>query len=247
MLDSLPWWISGLIALLFALIHVCAGKLKFLDTTPRSRWLSLGGGISVAYVFVHVLPDLSAAQREFQYEVSALEALEHHVYLLAMLGMLAFYGLERTAKASRQESQQQGEGDNTQPGVFWLHMVSFSLYNMLIGYLLTHREEVGLRGLILYAIAMAVHFVVNDFSLNEDHKRAYRKLGRWILSGAIVFGWVLGTRITLSQAATASLFGLLAGSIVLNVLKEELPEARESRFFTFALGAVGYAGLLLAL
>jgi hypothetical protein len=34
--------------------------------------------------------------------------------------------------------------------------------------------------------------------------------------------------------------------MVLNVLKEELPEDRDSRFAAFAVGAGGYAALLLA-
>ncbi|NJL21613.1 MAG: hypothetical protein HC895_13625, partial [Leptolyngbyaceae cyanobacterium SM1_3_5] len=45
----------------------------------------------------------------------------------------------------------------------------------------------------------------------------------------------------------AVLFAFLAGGIVLNVLKEELPEDRESHFWSFAIGAIGYAVLLLGL
>lgn len=59
-------------------------------------------------------------------------------------------------------------------------------------------------------------------------------------------GWGLGLAATLSALAVASLFAFLAGGIVLNVLKEELPEERESRFWAFAVGAAGYAALLLA-
>jgi hypothetical protein len=43
------------------------------------------------------------------------------------------------------------------------------------------------------------------------------------------------------------LFAFLAGGVVLNVLKEELPEERESRFWAFALGAASYTALLLVL
>ena len=240
-------WLSGLIALLLALVHVYAGNFKSLKRTPRSRWLSLGSGVSVAYIFVHVLPDLGEAQAEFQSSVEIFDTIEHHIYLLSLAGTLVFYGLERAAKVSRQRSRQEGEGDATQPGVFWLHMASFSLYNALIGYLLLHREEPGLGSLVAYAIAMALHFMVNDYSLSEDHKRAYEHTGRWILSAAIIFGWVIGTQTTVHEVATAVLFAFLAGGIILNVLKEELPQARESRFWTFALGAAGYSVLLLAL
>ena len=245
MTDSWLWEMSGAAALVLALIHIFANRVKVLNRSPRSRWLSLGSGASVAYVFVHVLPDLSIAQENFRERVEILAVLEHHVYLLALAGMLAFYGLERAAKVSRHQNLEEGGDDSTQPGVFWLHMVSFSLYNALIGYLLVHREEPGLWNLIIYATAMALHFLVNDYSLSEDHKHAYQHKGRWVLAAAVILGWVVGTHSEISEAATATLFAFLAGSIILNVLKEELPQARESRFWSFALGAVGYSGLLL--
>jgi zinc transporter ZupT len=47
--------------------------------------------------------------------------------------------------------------------------------------------------------------------------------------------------------AIALLFAFLAGGVILNVLKEELPEERQSRFWAFTLGAGFYAVLLLAL
>jgi hypothetical protein len=37
-----------------------------------------------------------------------------------------------------------------------------------------------------------------------------------------------------------------AGGIILNVMKEEVPQERQSRFLPLALGAFGHAGLLLA-
>ncbi|WP_180381094.1 MULTISPECIES: hypothetical protein [Fischerella] len=45
----------------------------------------------------------------------------------------------------------------------------------------------------------------------------------------------------------ALLFTFLAGGVILNILKEELPEERKSRFWAFALGAGIYTVLLLAL
>ncbi len=40
-------------------------------------------------------------------------------------------------------------------------------------------------------------------------------------------------------------FALLARGVVLNVLREELPEDGESRFSAFAFGSGAYAALLL--
>jgi hypothetical protein len=53
-------------------VHAIGGRLRFLDVIPRSTWLSLAGGISVAYVFVHLLPELAAGPRALG------GPLEHH-------------------------------------------------------------------------------------------------------------------------------------------------------------------------
>lgn len=241
-------FLSGLSAVALVIVHVFSSRLRFLQAAPRSRWLSFGSGVSVAYVFVHILPDLSVAQETLhQSWGEGWTFLEHHVYLLSLAGLVAFYGLERAAKVSRQRNQAAGQGDVTEVEVFWLHMVSFAPYNALIGYLLLHREESGVMSLLLFAVAMGLHFLVNDYGLREHHKKPYDQIGRWILSAAVMTGWAIGSGTQIPQAAIAILFAFLAGGIVLNVLKEELPDERESRFGAFALGATGYTVLLLAL
>ena len=68
--------------------------------------------------------------------------------------------------------------------------------------------------------------------------------GAWVLEGAWV-GWAAGLATELSRAAVGMLFAFLAGGVILNVLKEELPEERQSRFLPFALGAGLYTAVLL--
>lgn len=229
-------------------VHIMAGQLRFLDTVPRSRWLSIAGGVSVAYVFVHILPELSEHQQAFNQanNFNILGYLEHHVYLVALLGLVIFYGLERVAKLSRQRNQKIGKGDATSADVFWLHIASFAVYNALIGYLLLHREEQSAQSLLFYFFALGLHLVVNDQGLREHHKRDYDLLGRWILAAAVFVGFLIGLVIEVNELVLAALFAFVAGGIVLNVLKEELPEERDSRFWAFVLGATVYAALQLA-
>lgn len=232
----------------FILIHLFIAKLRFLSGIPRSRWLSIAGGISVAYVFLHLLPELGEHQEVIAGATDeSLAFLENHVYLIALLGLTVFYGLDRLALISRKRPDEQLRDDTAIPGIFWIHIASFGLYNVLIGYLLLHRETSGIQPLIFFAIAMALHFVVSDYGLREHHPRMYDRFGRWILCGAVVGGWLFGLGTEIGGALIAVLIAFLAGGVILNVLKEELPEERESRFSAFVLGAGAYAVLLLAL
>ncbi len=238
--------LTALLAAGLASVHLFAGRMRFLNVLPRSRWLSAAGGVSVAYVFVHLLPDLAEEQETIREAAGErFSFLDYHVYLVALIGLAVFYGLERVARTSRRRRRSVGKEDSTEAGVFWLHAASFAIYNALIGYLLLHREDPGLWGLILFAFAMGVHFVVNDYGLRENHKGLYDRVGRWVLAAGIFVGWVVGVFSEISEAAIAVLFGFLAGGVIMNVLKEELPEERESRFWAFALGAALYAIVLL--
>ena len=51
----------------------------------------------------------------------------------------------------------------------------------------------------------------------------------------------------LSKPAIAVPTAFLGGGVILNVLKEEVPSERQSRFWAFALGMAGDAVLLLTI
>lgn len=237
-----------LMAVLMALVHIFSASMKFLDTVPRNRFLSLAGGVAVAYVFVHILPELKEHQESFENSghLDILSFTEHHAYLIAMLGLVVFYALERTVKVSRKQRRERDGEDRPSFGVYRVHIFSFVLYNALIGYLLVHRIQESAWNLILFSLAMALHFVVNDHSLRTDHQERYDRRGRWLLTASILIGWGIGMLTEVPELLLASLFAFLSGGILLNVLKEELPEERHSSLSMFLLGTAGYSLLLLA-
>ena len=288
------------------LVHVFAHRLKFLDGTPRSRWLSAAGGISLAYVFLHLLPELAEGQALLAEEGLGLGLVEFEIYGLALIGLLAFYGVERMVQVEngvgrediRREVAEGGprrEATETrQHPSFWLHLTTFTIYNVIIGYLLLHRgAEDGSHGghgeaghgagasadvarggaadgegmaeggaaiseapalsvgdggdlavLATFAIAMALHFLVTDYGLREDFRRGWMRTGRWALSAAVIVGWALGALVTLPEIVILGAIALLGGGVILNVLKEELPEERQSRFGALLAGAAAYTALL---
>lgn len=242
-----------------AAVHLVADRLP-LETSPRSRWLSAAGGAAVAYVFVHLLPDVGEAARTVVETLTVpVTLLERHVYLLALAGFVAFYGLERYATAPRNgggfasRTRAAGDGVANRRGTdergdgnvrFRIHVGSFAAYNALIGYLLVDAEG-SAAGLALYAVAMGLHMLSNDYGLRTQYEFAYHRTGRWLLAGAVLAGAAVGLLFEIHEAVVALLLAFLAGGIVLNVIKEELPEERESRFGAFAVGSGGYAALLL--
>ena len=238
-------------AVVLAAVHLMGGKLRFLAGVPRSRWLSAFAGVSVAYVFVHLLPELADGQEAIDGRGAGDEAgepilgfLEHHVYLAALLGLAIFYGVENHSLASRRKRRDLAGDDRTSDQAFWLSIGSFAVYNAIVGYLLLRGELQELTALVLYTVALAVHFVINDFGLREHHKEAYERVGRWLIAAGVLVGWVLGVATEISERVIALVIAFIGGGVILNVLKEELPGERRAYFLPLAAGAALYTVLL---
>jgi hypothetical protein len=230
---------SFVIGVILTFIHLFSYRLNFIRESLRSKLLSIAGGASVAYIFIHLLPELAEGQQELnKIDVQILIYFKHHVYILSLLGLCLFYGLEYYIKTQKGDATINSRLD------FWLHISSFSIYNFLIGYLLLHREGEGLLSLVFFSAAMGFHILVNDYGLSQHHKHVYKNKGRWILSFSILLGWGMGVVTHISEGFTFAIIAFLAGGIILNVLKEELPEERKSSYWAFLSGAFIFTVML---
>jgi hypothetical protein len=75
---------------------------------------------------------------------------------------------------------------------------------------------------------MAVHSVVVNHALAEEHGEVYRQHGHWLPPLAVLGGWGLGNAVHTGKVAFARRFALLAGGVVITSLKAELPAERQS-------------------
>lgn len=223
-----PAWLAPLLAPLLVLGLAAVHAFGRVRLGRRGR--SAAAGASVAYIFLHLMPEIAAA-----HEARGLDLL---FFALALAGLVAFYGLEHALR--------QHERGHAGVAVFHLHVASFAAYSATIGYLLMHREEEGTAGLLLYAGAMALHFLASDSGLRAGQRAQPAHRARRVLAAAVLLGGALGLVVEAPRAWVDGLFALVAGAVVLNVLKEEVPEDRSSHFGAFALGAAFYGALLVA-
>ena len=236
------------LAIGLALIHAFSSTLNVYTLIPERRWMSFAGGVSIGYVFLEIFPELGHAQEELEHSAIPLLAyLENNVYILALLGLLVFYGLDILALTSRRLSRKAGNVDSTSPTVFWIHITAFAVLNAIFGYLLQDMVNHGLLRCILFFVAVSLHFFIIDQGLREHHKTPYDKKGRWLLTAAIMAGAIAAQTPHLNEAAISIVWSFLAGSIILNILKRELPDEQKSCFWSFVGGTALYSGLLLLL
>lgn len=247
-------------AVLLAALHLAAPHIRKLPLVPERATASFAGGLAVAYVFLHLLPEIAEGNEAIGEALSdVLEPtplVDLGIFLVALVGFAAFYGLQRLADRRAPAPARAGvpaggapspaEERRPEPaGVYWLHLSSFMLYNGLITYTMALRLQTGLAFAVLFTIAMGLHFVLTDRSLEEHYPRRFPRSGRVLLAAALLAGWLLDAFFApTSTLLVALLTALLGGSILLNVFKEELPSTGRSSYAWFLVGMVLYAGLL---
>jgi hypothetical protein len=234
-------------ALVFAAAHLQTGRLSALSARRRGMWLSCSGGVAVAYVFLELLPALTEHNVVLG-EASGARAwlADQIVYLVALAGLVFYYGLELAVRASRRRHRNAIGHDRAGDAVFWVHIAGFCLANLLVGYLLLHREIAGPVSLALYAVALGLHLLGSSYGLVQHHRALYDRQARWWLAGTVLCGWAVGALLALPDTVVSLIAAFLAGSVVMNVMKEELPEDRDSDFGAFVLGVLLYAAIILA-
>ena len=238
-------------AVLFMAIFLFGGKLHKPAWIRRHhrKVLSFGAGVSVAYVFIHLLPELAAAREVFTEitEHLSLPFPEYRVYLSAMIGFILFYGLDHMVAWSRKTKEESSSTERRGDTVFWLHIGGFSVYVWLVSYLMVRSIEEETVPIALYAVAMAFHFLLIEHSLRNEHASLFDRTGRYVLAIAPLAGWIMGVAMDLPKSMVITLLGVVSGSIIMNTLIMELPKEKEGKFWPFLLGGILYGAILLLL
>lgn len=231
------------LAAALVLASVCLFAYKLRANAHHRRWVSIAAGVSVATVFLDLLPEISENQATFlnNHREGAALFPEQAIYLAAMLGFVFFYGRQyMMAEVGSEENKRSG-------AFFSLQVGAFAGYSGLIAYLLVHNIWENARTLFLYALAMAFHLFLVDHALAEERRSLYMKSGRWILAFAVMAGWGLGILTSIPDQWLARIIGFVGGGVIMNSLVVELPEGRGGRFWVFALSTGAYALVLIVI
>jgi hypothetical protein len=238
-----------LTVLVLAIVHLAAGTTALLGLRWRPRALSAASGVSVAYVFLDLLPDLAEQQSVID-RVGLFPSLDRHIYILALVGLTVSLWVETASRESRRRRRAIGEPDETGTATFWLSIISFMVLNAAIGYAVASPGDRAVEPLWMFAVAMGLHFLANDHSLVEHHGDRYQRIGRWLLVAGLITGWLIGSlpAVEIRPDILALVLAYIAGGTIMNILRHELPDTdRSGDVVAFATAATVYGVLLLSL
>ena len=236
---------TGAAALLFAAVFAFGGRVHPFRSLVRDRRtvISFGAGMSVAYVFVHLMPELHGVRSAFAESMSTVVRYEGMaIYFVALAGFLLYYGLDHLRARAGETGEGQEDG-----AAFRRHVGGFAVYVGLIAYLLVRSLEETKASTAEYAVAIAFHFLAVDHGLRSEDGVAYDRFGRWALAAMSLAGWGAGLLLPLPQAVVALLVAAVSGAVIVNTCIAELPREKDGRFAPFTIGALLYGLLLLPL
>ena len=229
-----------LMGIAFILIHLLANKFIPSNRIHRLKWFSFSGGLAVSYVFVYVLPTLHKEQILVKQYYNHL-TMPSELYFVGLVGVLMFYGVQKVVRKAQLDNKTEKARS-----LFWLQILFFGIYNMLVSYTVISHNVAGIQA-IFYGLAVGMHFIAVAHDLWREYADIYNKVGRYVLAFGIVLGWGMGMLLNLSPVMESIIFAFIAGAMILNVLKYELPPDNEAHFTTFLIGVVSYTTITMSL
>ena len=221
--------------------HWLAAVISKQSESVQDRWASVGGGAGLAYLFVHLMPELTSGGETISqaagmqsYLPSALT--ESLLFLVVLLGVLIPYGLG--VISTQKPSTLQWAGI--------IRLGLFGLVSYLYAYSLPSLLTTGFSYGILYTVAISAHVLLADRTLAQNHPKAFRQRFRWIGSFALVAGVIHAAVLhPISDLALATATAFIGGGLLISVFREELPNAKQSRLGWFFMGLLSMTILLL--
>ncbi len=235
-------------SLVFALVHLFSNRIYRYSERHRSKMLSLFGGITVAYVFLDLLPRLETTRVHLERLFGAIPAFLNTLAIpgFAFAGFLVFFILEHFAlKTYRAEHSKNGKPGRSTIYAFAIHFVTIVFLSLVIGYILRFEAQTGAFQLLLYTAALSLHFVILDHTMESHYKRLYVRFGRYFASLMPIIGWGLSVFFPESHSVGYLLLAVILGVILFNSIKDTVPKGGGKDPVLFVAGALLYSALLL--
>ena len=241
------FWPSFVGATLIVLVHLLAPRFRFMRNS-NSHWLPASTGVALAYVFMKIFPHLSKAQGKLADapDNALYELMVNNVYFVGLVGFSVYLGIFLSVRAFRKGATATGVTFKLAPVAVKMEWLSLVAYNFLIGHQLseqaTHRPE----SVVLFGLAMAIHFVGVDYLMHNHFPKLYNGSLRQGLVIGIYAGWITGIVTEIADGTLALWYSFLAGGIIVIATVYELPQVRSARQYgAFLIGVGAFSALML--
>lgn len=218
------------LAFLIGLVHFFGEKLDEYLNSKHLLLASFSAGLTVSYFFLAMLPEMSEASVNLEYE-----------FLFALAGFSFFYIVEELIY-ERESNLSEVKKEFKE-----LHSAFIFSYHFAIGFLIYFLMEQGQSQALLFYIPVLVHTAVNSLAIKEMHEEMLDKI--WIklsASFSAVLGAITSYLVDPSHFVSYSVFGFIGGMFLYIVVHDALDPKRE-RPIGFLIGATIFSVVVFLL
>ncbi len=235
------WLISFSLSLILGLAHWFSWRIAKLPNHTQKTLSSLGGGLAISYVFIHLMPELAIGGTQLSSQLYMKQFLpspliESFLFFTALLGIVVFFSLDVISSSHNFAAKNN----------FRIHILAFSLINYLYAYTLPSLVSTGWAYSLLYTLAISAHITLTDRTLARSHPKYFRSKARLLFILFILLGlfhaYLLHPISDLTLAITTAFLG---GGVLLTVFREEMPKASMTQLPWFLSGVFSMSFMLL--
>jgi hypothetical protein len=192
----------------------------------RDILLSFSAGISITYIFLHLLPEFVAAQ------------LSRWIFLSILFGFVIFHIVEKYL-------YQHSPEDKLLKELAVEDSITSFIYHFIIGVVLVSFVNQGIKQGILFFIP--VLFYTSVSTLPVDMTKS--KIIKAVLSISTLLGILFAKFIypDIDSTLYYSLLGFIIGTLLFTVTRHSIPKLREGKPFFFVIGVIIYTMLIYLL
>ncbi|RKD69517.1 hypothetical protein ATL39_2936 [Sinobaca qinghaiensis] len=226
---------SIIIGIGFLLIQLFASQIISKTKLSTSRWLSLCGGVAIAYVFVYILPTLHDEQNKLGGEAP----LGSELYVLGLLGLLVYFTIYKLADYRKDE-------EHGATRFYFVEAGFFAAYTFMVTYIVVSSDVKTVEALF-YGTAIGLHFIGISYNLSLENKPLHLRYGRFILAAATIGGCAAGVFGPSTGLYVDSMIAFTSGAMIFNVISKEMPSEKHTHLYIFLGAAVVYAATITIL
>lgn len=212
-----------LVTLLSLADYVSEGRFK--NSRIKEKIVSLGAGISITYIFLHLFPTLYLGTQE----------LSRFLFIFVLLGFTIYHLVEKYI-------YQHAPRDKIVHEIETEHSIALFSYHFIIGIVLISMIKVNIMDGTLFFFPILFHIIIDAL----PHSRGYqRKSVKLFFSSAALLGAFLAIIIPIPEVIKLVLVGIVAGLLLFLETREIIPVKRKGKPFYFLAGMVVYGTFIV--
>ena len=222
-----------ILAGILASVHLVVVYFSKLDEKVQSIISSIGGGVSLGYIFLHVLPELAVKGHKIASKLQGntyvnFEIIEVSFFLVSLIGLLLLLILDVLSESLRISKRFD----------FSVHLIYNTVISFLYGFSLNKVVDQGIIYAFLYTLTLSTHIFSGDRLIMKFHEIYYKTKYKWISFAAVFVGLIDSYKFPLqSDLGLEYTFAFISGGVLLNTFFEELPKKSliNIKWFLFAV------------